>query len=227
MTKTKPRTRLGRVAPGGRMPQAHAASAEETFPPLTISLESFVKDGSDRKFRQLIYTLTSLANQMGRHLKLFAAYMGVTEAQAIMMRIIAETKGTTVGYLAQQLYVTSQFVTIEIGGLVKKNIVEKRANEADRRSKFLSLTPKGKSLLRELAPLMRKGNDIHFRSLTEDRARLLQDIIGTLVTDGVSAHHELYAPHLRGQMAPSAQAETKRRVGASRRTARTAGDAHG
>jgi DNA-binding MarR family transcriptional regulator len=227
MTKTKSRKRLGRVAPGGKAPQDHAASTEETFPPLTVSLESFVKGGSDREFRRLIYSLKSLSNQMARHLKLFAAYMGVTDAQAVMMRIIAETPDATVGYLAQQLYVTSQFITIEIGHLVKKNIVERRPNQADRRSMFLSLTHKGKSLLRELAPIMRMGNDIHFRSLTEDRARLLQDIISTLVTDGMSANHELYAPHLRGRMAPSAQAETKRRIRTSRRTARTSDDAHG
>jgi len=226
MTKAKPRMRPDRLAPDGTTPQNHAASAEETFPPLTISLKSFVKDGSDREFRRLIYGLTRLQNQMERHRKLFAAYIGVTEAQVVMMRIIAETQDATVGHLAQQLYVTSQFVTIEIGGLVKKNIVEKRPNEADRRSMFLNLTPKGKSLLGELAIVMRKGNDIHFRSLTEDRARLLQEIISTLITDGMSALHELYAPHLRGQMAPSAQADTKRRIGASRSTAHKLGDAH-
>ena len=55
----------------------------------------------------------------------------VTETQLIMMRIIAETEGPTVGYLAKRLYVSSQFVTIEIGDLVKKDIVEKRPNEAD------------------------------------------------------------------------------------------------
>src|SRR5262245_57595212 len=123
MTGTKSRTRRGRIPRSNEKPLEHAALTEETFPPLTISLRSFVKDGSDREFRQLIYALTRLQNQMARHLKLFAAYMGVTEAQAIMMRIIAETPDATVGYLAQRLYVTSPFVTAEIGNLVKKNIV--------------------------------------------------------------------------------------------------------
>ena len=226
MTSTKQRVRSGRGAPRSKTAQEHAASTAEAFPPLTISLKSFVKDGSDREFRRLIYTLTSLANQMARHVKLFAAYMGVTEAQAMMMRIIAETPDATVGHLAQRLYVTSQFVTIEIGSLVKKNIVEKRPNEADRRSMFLSLTPKGRSLLCELAPIMRKGNDIHFRSLTEERARLLQEMIDAIITDGMSALHELYAPHLRGQMAPSAQTEAKRRIGTTRSIAQKLDDVH-
>src|SRR5215470_17932454 len=187
MTRMKPRTCCSRIPRGNQTAPAHAVLTEERFPPLTISLRSFVKDGSDREFHQLIYALTRLQNQMARHLKLFAAYMGVTEAQAIMMRIIAETPDATVGYLAQRLYVTSPFVTVEIGDLVKKSIVEKRPNPADRRSMFLGLTRKGKSLLRELASIMRKGNDIHFRSLTEERVRLLQEMINTLITDGMSS----------------------------------------
>jgi DNA-binding MarR family transcriptional regulator len=209
MTKAGPRPRPGRTGPDSKPPQGSAAG--EAFPPLTTSLEGFVKDGSDREFRRLIYTLVSLTNQMARHRKLFAAYLGVTEAQAIMMRIIAEGPDATVGYLAQQLYVTSQFVTIEIGTLVRKNIVEKRPNEADRRSMFLSLTPKGRNLLRELAPVMRMANDVHFGSLTRERARALQEIVGTIVRDGVTAYHDLIAPHMRGKMAPSAQPNPMRR----------------
>ena len=100
------------------------------------------------------------------------------------------------------------FVTIEIGNLVKKNIVEKRPNPDDRRSMFLGLTRKGRSLLRELAAVMRKGNDIHFRSLTEERARLLQEMISTLVTDGMSSLREVYGPLLEGQIA-EAQTDVK------------------
>jgi DNA-binding MarR family transcriptional regulator len=223
MTRTKQRVRSDRSAPSRKTTQNHAASAGESFPPLTISLKSFVKDGSDREFRRLIYALTRLKNQFARHAKLFAAYMGVTEAQTMMMRIIAETPDMTVGQLAQRLYVTSPFVTIEIGGLVKKNIVEKLPNESDRRSMFLSLTPKGKSLLCELTPIMRKGADVHFRSLTEERARLLQEMIDTLVTDGMRSLREVYMPLLDGQTAPSAQNDAEHRNSADHQTARASG----
>jgi MarR family transcriptional regulator, organic hydroperoxide resistance regulator len=205
MVKANSRVRLGRVAPDRKAPHNHPISGEGTFPPLSTSLKSFVKDGSDQKFRELIYDLTRLSNQMARNRRHFAAYIGVSEAQLLMMMIIAEMQGATVGHLAQQLNVSSQFVTIEIGDLIKKNIVEKRPNEADRRSKFLKLTPKGKRLFCEMAPLRRKANDIHFRSLTEDRASFLREIIAVLISDGMAALHELEAPHMRGQMAPSAQ----------------------
>jgi MarR family transcriptional regulator, organic hydroperoxide resistance regulator len=198
MTKAKSRKHLG---PTGKIDAAvhgHIGGADEAFPPLTTSLKDFVKQGSDTEFRRLVYTLVSLAHQMSRHLKLFAAHIGVTEAQAVMIRIIAETNGAaTVGQLAQQLYVTSPFVTKEIGGLVKKSIVQKQPNQADRRSMFLTLTPKGKVLLRELSEVMRKANDVHFRSLNKDRAALLQEIVSTLVADGAYAYYEINAPYIR------------------------------
>jgi DNA-binding MarR family transcriptional regulator len=199
MRKAKSRKRPIRAATGGMPSSDRALPAGRPFPPLTTTLKSFVKDGSDRAFRELIYTLVALANQMNSHLKLFATLIGVSEAQVEMLRVIAERPEATVGLLAQQLYVTSQFVTIEIGDLVKKGIVEKKPNEADRRSMFLRLTTKGESLLRELSAIMRMANDIHFRSLTEERAKLLQEMLSAILTDGAAAYHEISAPTLRNR----------------------------
>lgn len=191
----RPQRRATQKLPAAR----DAAQARGSSPPLTTTLKSFVKDGSDRAFRELIYSLVALSNQMARFRKLMAAHIGVSEAQAVMLRIIAERQDATVGQLAQQLHVTSQFVTIEIGGLVKNGIVEKRPNEADRRSVLLRLTAKGESLLSELSRIMRIGNDIYYRSLTEDRAKFLQETLDTILSDSVEAYHAMSAPNLRSR----------------------------
>lgn len=200
MKKTRKRKRLSQTTARATPPAGDGSSAGVASPPLTTTLKSFVKGGSDRAFREFIYAVVSLNNQMGRHLRLFADHIGVSEAQVLMLRVIAERPDATVGQLAQQLHVTSQFVTIEIGDLVKRSIVEKRPNESDRRSMLLRLTAKGESLVRELSTIMRIGNDIHFRSLTEDRAKLLQDTLNTLLTDGDEAFHAMSAPSLRSRL---------------------------
>jgi DNA-binding MarR family transcriptional regulator len=191
----------------------------QTFPPPSTSLEFFVQAGSDREFRKLIYDLFSLSNLMARMSKLFSAYIGVSGAQQVMIQMIAETPGMTVGHVAKKLEVTSQFITIEINDLIEKNIVEKRPNEADRRSMFLGLTSKGQDLLRELGPLRRRANDTMFRSLTEDRARTLMEIISTLISDGRSALHELEAPDLQSRRTPVSQWGTKANSRADRAAA--------
>lgn len=213
---TKAASRHGRDRPGGNGDQGGAAS-DESFPPPTTTLKTFLKNGSDGAMRRLIYSLTSLFNQMVRNRKHFAAYIGVTEAQFLIMTIIAELKTSTVSEVAQRLYVSSQFITIEVGDLVRRGIVEKRPNEADRRSMLLRLSARGEQLLRELAPLRRMVNDIHWRSLTDDRAKALQEIVDTLLADGRNALHELERPSFHGKTAPSAQ--TERNVARSKRTA--------
>jgi DNA-binding MarR family transcriptional regulator len=199
MKKTKSRKRPANTTTGTMRPSGHAWSPGGSSPPLTTTLKSFVKGGSDRAFRELMYSLVAIANQMARHRRLFADHIGVSEAQAIMLRMIAEGQHATVGQLAQQLHVTSQFVTIEIGDLVKKGIVEKRPNDADRRSMFLRLTAKGESLVRELSSIMRIANDIHFRSLTEDRAKNLQEILNAILNEGDESLHAISAPNLRSR----------------------------
>jgi DNA-binding MarR family transcriptional regulator len=166
---------------------------------MSTSLRHFIKDGSDREFRQLLYALIKLSTLMVQNRQRFAAYIGVTDPQYTMTTLIAENPGVTVGKLAEQLSVSSQFVTIEIGKLIKKGIVNKRPNEHDRRSIVLNLTEKGKALLRDVGPLRLRTNDLMFRSLSEERAKLLKETIDTLIADGTSALHDLEAPHLRGQ----------------------------
>jgi MarR family transcriptional regulator, organic hydroperoxide resistance regulator len=181
-------------------------AADETFPPLTTSLATFVKDGSDREFRRLIYSFVSLTGFMEANRDYFAAFIQVSSPQLLMMGVIAETLEPSVSAIADRLSVSTQFVTSEIGKLIAKDIVRKRPNEADRRGVLLSLTPKGKTLLHELGPVRRKINDMTFQSLTEPRAIVLQEILDGLISDARNAVHELGAPHMRGQKAPTARA---------------------
>ena len=188
----------------------------ERFPPLSISLESFLKDGTDREFRHLINSLLSFSALMMRHREYYASYIGVTGSQYSMMAVIAEARLATVGYVAEQMGVASQFVTAEISKLIDKGIVEKTPNEMDGRSIFLKLTPRGKRLLGELGPIRRESNDLMYGSLTGDRGRALQETIDTLIRDANSALHALDAPHQRGRKAPSVDPEMPLRPAANR-----------
>jgi DNA-binding MarR family transcriptional regulator len=210
MSQPKSKKRPGRIGPDPVAPPKEAATATEPFPPLSTSLEFFLKAGSDREFRNLIYDLFSLSNMLSRISKHFSAYMGVSGAQQVMIQMIAETHGMTVGRIAKQLDVTSQFVTIEIGDLIKKNIVEKRTNEADRRSMLLDLTPEGRGLLRKLGPLRRRTNDTMFRSLTEDKAMILKEIIRAVISDTRTALYELEAPNSQANRTPSSRRNSSR-----------------
>jgi DNA-binding MarR family transcriptional regulator len=198
--------------------QADSGSTER-FPPLSISMKAFLKDGTDREFRHLINSLLSFSSLMTRHREYYASYIGVTGSQYTMMTLIAEAGFATVGDVAERMHVASQFVTAEINKLIGKDIIEKTPNEMDRRSMHLRLTPKGQNLLRELGPIRRESNDFVYGSLTEERGRALQEIIDKLIDDANSALHTLDAPDRRGRKAPSVERETPVRS-VSQRSAR-------
>jgi MarR family transcriptional regulator, organic hydroperoxide resistance regulator len=179
---------------------------------LSTSLKGLLKDGSDTDFRRLIYNLLSLSNVMVRNREHFAAYIGLTDQQYVIMTILYETPGATVSHIANQIHVSSQFITLETGKLIKKGLVDKRPHEIDRRSVSLSLTKQGQVLLREVWPLRRRTNDLTFQSLTKEQAAILDEIIGTLVMGARIALHELEAPQRSGQKAPSMESEPKSRL---------------
>jgi MarR family transcriptional regulator, organic hydroperoxide resistance regulator len=200
----------------GKERQQIEPGTDDRFPPLSTSIESFVKDGSDRDFRQLIYSLLSFSALMTRHREYYASYIGVTGPQYSMIALVAETPGATVGDIAEQMRVSSPFITAEINKLIKKNIIEKKPNQADRRSMSLNLTPRGQNLLRELGPIRRESNDQMFGSLTGDRGKMLKETMSRLVQDAENALHALEAPHLRDKKAASARSERPHRPGRGR-----------
>src|SRR5215467_11351499 len=203
MPKTTPHIHPDHAAAGDDITRAGAPPAEEAFPPLTISLVSFVKEGSDLEFRELIFDLIALHNQMQLHMDRFARHIGTTNAQFHVIMALARTPDLTVSQIAQLMNVTSPFVTIEIGSLVRKGIIERRPNESNRRSSFLNLTAKGKDLVRQVAPLLRQANDLHFRSVSAEQAKILKETLNAIVADGRDVIHELGSLEIN-TMAPAA-----------------------
>jgi MarR family transcriptional regulator, organic hydroperoxide resistance regulator len=208
MPKTEPPMHPDHAAAGDDLSVVGASSADDPFPPLTTSLETFVKNGSDREFRELMFVLLALHNQMRFHTDRFARSIGTTTAQFHVVMALAQNPDLTVSQLAELMNVTSPLVTIEIGSLVRKGIIERRTNEHDRRSSSLNLTEKGKNLVRQVAPLLRLANDLHFRSLTAERAAALRESLHAIVADGRHVIHELESPSVADVIATPVPPET-------------------
>jgi MarR family transcriptional regulator, organic hydroperoxide resistance regulator len=198
---------------GDELPGADIASADEIFPPLTISLETFVKNGSDREFREMMFALIALHNQMQLHMDRFARSIGTSNAQFHVVMALAQKPGLTVSQLAELMNVAGPLVTIEIGSLVRKGIIERRANENDRRSSYLNLTARGEDLVRQVSPLLRLANDLHFQSLTGERAVFFRECLHEIVADGRRVVRELESLEVTNAMAASTPPETKETKG--------------
>jgi len=160
------------------------------WPPLTVTREALLADGSDERFRALVQDLLIMADQLQKLRNALARALGVSEPQYRLFLAIAQLqgeRGVSVGRVAQHLRVTGAFATMETRGLVRRGFVEKRADPADGRAVLLSLTEAGRRAFERFAAEPRKINDALFRSISAAEFRTLGRLVRRLVANGERA----------------------------------------
>ena len=158
--------------------------------PPTASNEALTGEGSDARFRQMIYDLFTVSVRMDAVRDALAKTLGVSGPQYSILMAIARpegAQGVPVSLVAGQLHVTGPFVTVEAGKLVRRGLIEKRRNPRDGRGVLLRLSAKGEKRLTALAPTLRAVNDRFFGALERADFLILARIAGELVRDSGAA----------------------------------------
>ncbi|WP_139212525.1 MarR family winged helix-turn-helix transcriptional regulator [Bradyrhizobium sp. NFR13] len=136
----------------------------------TISRPQLMVDGSDRAFRQFVHDTLAFSARLQAVRGQLGAVIGLSGTQYTVLIAIAHLSGTDekigVNQVAEHLHFSGAFITIEINKLVSNGLVEKETDAEDRRRVILTITPKARALLNELAPVQRPVNDMLFRSMS-------------------------------------------------------------
>src|SRR5262249_27685366 len=132
--------------------------------PLTISRPEMLVDGSDRHFRQLVHNLFGL---LARHESVRAGHgariglVGIEYTVLISIpHLSAEEGDVSVNRVADHLHLSGAFVTTITNKLLKRGLIHKTTDPADRRRVRLEVSAKGSDLLARLAPVQRRVNDV-------------------------------------------------------------------
>ena len=175
-----------------------ASSAKAAFDlPLTVSAESLLDQGSDERFRQMVFDLLHLEAQMREARDRLGGALGVTgPAYTILMTIgrYQAEEGVRVREVAAKLHVTGAFVTAEANKLVARGLVEKRADPADRRGVRLSLSVDAEARLRVLAPQIRAVNDYFFGDLSRAEFETLSGLAARFGKRSAAAFFDVFQP---------------------------------
>ncbi len=158
------KARTGRPAASGHQ----RIGSRSTRLPITVSTPALLIDGSDRRFRVLVYDLLTIAARMNAVREYFAQLMGLSGPQYSVLMAIAQYQAhghATVGVLARLLHVSSAFIATETGKLVRAKLITKRPNPDDGRSVVLEVTTAGATLLQESSSEIRLVNDQFFGAL--------------------------------------------------------------
>jgi DNA-binding MarR family transcriptional regulator len=152
--------------------------------PLTISRSEMLVDGSDRDFRQLVHNLFGFlalheAVRSGHGARI--GLVGIEYTVLISIRHLSAEGDVSVNRVADHLHLSGAFVTTVTNKLLKRGLIYKTTDPADRRRVRLEVSEKGNELLAGLAPVQRRVNDLQFSCLSASEFRQLLDITTRLI----------------------------------------------
>jgi DNA-binding MarR family transcriptional regulator len=138
-------------------------------PLLTVSHKHLAKGGRDDAFRETIYTMVQAFGLLLSCRDAFGRALGLTGSQfAVLMgtAYLQHSKGVSIRMLADYIHLAPTHVTTEVGRLIGKGLLLKRVNKEDRRSVLVTLAPRAEDALTELAPFVRRVNDLLFQGVS-------------------------------------------------------------
>jgi MarR family transcriptional regulator, organic hydroperoxide resistance regulator len=152
--------------------------------PLTVSRPELLSNKTDANFRALVHGLISLGRRIITIRDGLGTLAGMSGVQFEIMMLVSRLggqTGVTVTEISDLMLQSGAFPTIEIGKLVEKGLLEKSADQQDRRRVRVRLTERGRKALADVAPHQRQVNDILFGSLNsrdfQELSRILRELV--------------------------------------------------
>lgn len=102
---------------------------------------------------RLVMTLLTTTRQIDAACAILLSRHGLSEGLFAALLAVKANPGITPGALAAQILVTRATVTGLVDGLSRRNLVERTADLADRRSQTLRVTGAGATLVQELSTI--------------------------------------------------------------------------
>lgn len=159
-------------------------------PPLTISRSDYLRNGSDRLFRESIYALVQCTSRLLSCRDAFGGDLSLTASQFAVLMGVAyrqNAEGVTIKELAEHVALASTHVTTEVGRLERKGLLVKRQNTTDRRSVHVSLSPGGEQAIAHVAPLVRMVNDTLFEGIDPEALETTRQVARQLILNSDEA----------------------------------------
>jgi MarR family transcriptional regulator, organic hydroperoxide resistance regulator len=192
--------------PQKRRPMSSSARKRTTSPPatpprkngrrhpspaLTVTRPELLVNGSDRHFRRLVHSFFGF---LSRHEAIRRGHgariglLGVEYTTLISIRHLdAEEGDVNVNRVAEHLHLSGAFVTNITNKLLKRGLIHKSVDPADRRRVKLQVADKGNALLAELAPMQRQVNDAEFGCLSQAEFLQLLSLVERLIASSEDA----------------------------------------
>lgn len=157
---------------------------QEPLLPLTVTRPELLDHGSDANFRAFLHCLLALGARLESVRASLGALIGLSGIQFTILVSVSHLEAendVSVTRVAEHLRLSSAFVTVETGKLIRLDLLTKRVDPKDRRRVCLTVTRKGVEMLRRLAPTQCRVNDVFFEPVTAEMFPRLREVLDHLV----------------------------------------------
>ena len=162
--------------------------------PRTVSHPDLLSGGSDEPFRQALYLMVLTFGRLISCREAFGRGMSLTGSQFAVMVGTAyrqKTEGVSIRELSEHVQLASTHVTTEVGRLIRKGLLIKRANTRDRRGVLVKLSRKGETALLQVAPFVRDINDVLFENVERKDFAAITRFLGLFADNSERAMSEI------------------------------------
>ncbi len=191
------------------------ATAGRFSPPLTVSHRDLLTAGEDMAFRRSLYLMVLAFSRLTTCREAFGRALGLTGSQFAVLIGTAyqqDQEGVSVRTLADHIQLAATHVTTEVGRLIAKGLLTKAVNGRDRRGVLIRLSPRGEAAVREVAPFVRRVNDLLFAGVSRQEFAAVSEFLTRFAANTEDALDELR----RAARSPADSGASKRAAGRER-----------
>ncbi|WP_424137245.1 MarR family winged helix-turn-helix transcriptional regulator [Roseomonas chloroacetimidivorans] len=180
-----------------------------------MSYGHLLVDGSDIAFRGALYRMVRTLGTLIDCREAFGRAMGLTGSQFVVIIGVAYQQGTdgvSIRQLADHIHIASTHVTTEVGRLMRKGLLVKRANLQDKRSVLVSLSAKGEQAIDAVTPFVREINDHLFQGFSQAEFEAQDAFMTRFAENGARALAAIERAEAGRDAAPGRQTSRRRKA---------------
>ena len=132
------------------------------------------------------YWLRMVSNAVSQSFARKVESEGVTVAEWVFLRVLYDVDRIAPSVLAERMGMTKGAISKLAERLLEKDLIEREANQDDKRAQVLALTPTGRAIVPRLAELADANDASFFGALTPDERIGLEKLLRK-----IALHREL------------------------------------
>lgn len=134
-------------------------------------------DSPTPAFRSVAFMLSSLGYAISRRFHAALAPVGLEPGEFALLRAVATSEGEPQNALAERLRISPSWMVAIVDQLEKRQLLERRPHDRDRRARTLHLTAAGKKLLGQAERHAQQFDGHVSDPLSEDELRQLLGLL--------------------------------------------------